>query len=210
MFSDILAKIGLLAKETILLLGYPGVFILMAMESMIFPVPSELVMPFAGFLAAENKFNFWLVILFSSLGSIFGSWISYILGKHGGLHFVHKYGKYFLLDETDLQKTENWFNKSGEKTIFVSRFIPVVRHLISIPAGTGKMNLKKFLVYTLVGATLWNGFLAYLGFILGQNWGLVRNYSEPVSIVVGIILLSVGIFFVYRHVDNKKKKMMFK
>jgi membrane protein DedA with SNARE-associated domain len=205
MLSQILAKIGLFAKDLILLLGYPGIFILMAMESMILPMPSELVMPFAGFLAAEHQFNFWLVVLFSSLGSIFGSLLSYALGKYGGNKFVLKYGRYFLLDETDLQKTEDWFQRSGEKTILISRFVPVVRHLISIPAGIGKMNLKKFCIYTIIGATLWNSFLAYLGYLLGRNWGLVRQYSEPVSITVAIILLAGGIYFVYRHVRNKMK-----
>lgn len=205
MLTEILGLIGQFCKDIILFLGYPGILILMAMESMIFPIPSELVMPFAGFLIAEGSFSFWLVILFSSLGSIIGSLISYYIGKYGGNKFILKFGRYFLLDQTDLKKTEDWFSKSGEKTIFISRFIPIVRHLISIPAGMGKMNLKRFCIYTIIGATLWNSFLAYLGYILGKNWELVRRYSEYVSVSVAIILLVLGVYFVYRHVKHKRK-----
>ncbi len=184
--------------------GYPGVLILMALESMIAPVPSELVMPFAGFLAGQGQMNFWLVILASSMGSLIGSLISYYIGKKGGYPLVKKYGKYLLLDEVDLQKAEQWFQKRGEKTIFISRFIPVVRHLISIPAGVGRMNLKKFCLYTVLGATLWNSFLAYLGFVLGQRWELVHQYTEPLSIAVVIILVVAVIVLAYRHIKHKK------
>lgn len=203
--TTILSYIGTLAIQLISALGYFGVFFLMMTESMIFPTPSELVMPFAGFLAADGTFNFWLVILFSSLGSIAGSLISYYLGYYGGNKLILKYGKYLLLDEYDLQKTEAWFAKSGEKTVFISRFIPVVRHLISIPAGIGKMNLKKFCIYTIIGATLWNTFLAYLGLKLGENWAEVRHYSEYISITVALILFVAGVYIVYRHIHNKRK-----
>lgn len=203
--SQALVYIAQLSIQVISFLGYFGVFVLMAFESMILPVPSELVMPFAGFLAAQGDMNFALVIVFSSLGSIVGSLISYYIGKLGGINVIKRYGKYLLLDETDLKKTEKWFKKSGEKTIFISRFIPVVRHLISIPAGIGKMDIKKFCIYTIAGATIWNAFLAYLGYLLGKNWLLVRQYSEPVSIVVAIILVVAGSWFIYRHIKHKKK-----
>ena len=134
----LLEQLGQFCTKVILALGYPGIFILMTLESMIAPVPSELVMPFAGFLAAQGEFNLILVVFFSSLGSLCGSLISYYLGKKGGYPLVARFGKYFFLDETDLQKTTHWFERRGEKTIFISRFIPIVRHLISIPAGMGK------------------------------------------------------------------------
>jgi len=197
--TEILSWIGQLAVQTISTLGYGGVLLFMAMESMIFPVPSELVMPFAGFLAAQGRFSFWLVILFSSLGSIIGSLISYYIGKYGGEVLVRKYGRYLLLNEYDLQKTHEWFQRKGELTIFTSRFIPVVRHLISIPAGIGEMNVKKFLAYTLIGATLWNTFLTYLGFKLGENWAQVRQYSEYISLPIAVIVVVVGGYFLYRH-----------
>ncbi|MBS3107428.1 DedA family protein [Candidatus Woesearchaeota archaeon] len=204
--TEILSHVGVFCIQVISYLGYFGVFVLMTMESMIFPIPSELVMPFAGFLAATGEMNLYLVIVFSSLGSIFGSWLSYCLGRYGGNRFILKYGKYFFLDETDLMKTEKWFKEKGEKTVLISRFIPVVRHLISIPAGIGKMDLKKFFLYTLIGATAWNAFLAYLGFLLGKNWALVRAYSEYFSIIIVALLLIAGSYFIYRHIKHKLKK----
>ncbi len=201
--AQILAVIGQLAITTIEFLGYPGLIILMAFESMIVPLPSEFVMPFAGFLAVEGKMHFGLVLLFSTIGSLIGSVISYYLGYYFGHAFIAKLGKYFFLDVADLKKTEQWFQKKGAKTIFLGRFIPVVRHLISIPAGIGKMNIEKFCLYTFFGAMLWNGVLAYGGYILGQNWNLVRHYSEYVSLFVAALLLLAGIYFFHRHVRHK-------
>ncbi len=204
--SNALSYIGHLAVQVISSLGYFGVFFLMMLESMIFPIPSELVMPFAGFLAARGTFNFWLVVFFSAFGSLVGSLLSYYIGYYGGKGVVKKFGKYAFLDEHDLDKTHNWFNKKGPRTIFVSRFVPVVRHLISIPAGIGKMDLKKFCIFTVIGATMWNTFLAYLGYVLGSNWESVKKYSEYISIPVAIIVVIVCIFFVHRHFRNKKRK----
>jgi membrane protein DedA with SNARE-associated domain len=206
MLSELLEYIGRLAIQVISYLGYFGVFVLMMLESMVAPVPSELVMPFAGFLAATGRFSFALVVLFSSLGSICGSLLSYYIGKYGGNKFVVHFGKYLLLDLEDLEKTEKWFAKKGDKTVLISRFIPVVRHLISIPAGIGKMDMKKFVVYTVVGATIWNTFLAYLGYILGQNWNEVKHYSEYITIPVAVLLLLSGAYFVYKHVKDKRKE----
>jgi membrane protein DedA with SNARE-associated domain len=156
--------------------GYAKIFFLMILESMVFPVPSELVMPFAGFIASQGHFDFTLVIVISSIGSITGSLLSYYIGKRWGYTLVESYGKYFLVDAEDLKKTETWFSKRGEATIFVSRFVPVVRHLISLVAGVGKMNIKKFSFYTIVGATIWNTLLICLGYVLGKNWQEVTKY----------------------------------
>ncbi|EKD63088.1 MAG: hypothetical protein ACD_51C00346G0002 [uncultured bacterium] len=175
--------------------GYITVFFGMIMESMVFPVPSEAIMPFAGFLIAEGRFSFLGVIGISTLGSIVGSLISYFIGLYGGRPFVNKFGKYVLLDQEELNLTERFFRKHGEATIFISRFIPVVRHLISLPAGLAKMNLWKFVILTVLGAGLWNAFLAYVGFYLKQNWEVVMKYSRIVDIVVLVILaVLVGMF----------------
>ena len=182
--------------------GYTGVFVLMTMESMVFPVPSEAVMPFAGFLIAEGGFTFASVIFFSTLGSITGSLISYCLGAYGGNRFVDKFGKYFLLDRDDLAFTERFFHKYGSLTIFISRFIPVVRHLISIPAGMGRMRLAPFCLYTVVGAGLWNTFLAWAGFSLKQNWETVMRYSKVADILVIILLAGVVMLFIYKHIKK--------
>ena len=206
LIHDVLSQVGQVALCLISSLGYTGVFILMMFESMILPVPSELVMPFAGFLVVEGRFTFLGVIIASSLGSIVGSLISYYIGFYGGNRFVLRFGKYLLLDSEDLKKTEEWFALRGEKTVLISRFIPVVRHLISIPAGIGRMDLKKFLIYTLIGATAWNGILAYVGYKLGEHWEDVRVYSEPLSMVMAGVIVVVGGYFVYRHVRHKSKK----
>lgn len=174
--------------------GYASIFILMMLESMIAPVPSEAVMPFAGFLIESGNFTFAGVIFFSTLGSIAGSLISYYLGYFGGRPLVERYGKYLLLDKHHLDLTEKYFNKRGDLTIFISRFIPVVRHLISIPAGMGKMKLFKFTVYTIIGAGLWNSFLAYVGIKLKENWEEVLKYSSVIDIAVVAILLVILLY----------------
>lgn len=183
--------------------GYLGVFLLMAAESTMIPLPSELVMPFAGYLAYTGKFNFLFVILIAGLGTVFGSLVSYYIGEYGGEPFLEKYGKYLLINKKDLEWTHKWFTNYGEKTIFISRFIPVVRHLISIPAGIAEMNIKRFTIFTFLGGFLWNTFLAYLGYLLGQNWTLVHHYTKPLSHVVVVLLIAGVVFFVYKHVYKK-------
>lgn len=185
-------------------LGYWGAGFLMALESMVAPVPSELVMPFVGFLAAEGKFSIEMSILATSVGSIVGSLLSYYMGYLGGRPLVLKVGRYLLLNKEHLEWTEKWFAKHGSWTILVSRFIPVVRHLISIPAGLGKMRILPFCIYTLIGATAWNTFLLICGYKLRQNWTLVQQYSHELDIVVAIGLAIASIWFVVIHVRRSK------
>jgi membrane protein DedA with SNARE-associated domain len=196
---------GLFAIDVISSIGYFGIFFLMVMESMVIPMPSELVMPFAGFLISRGDFSFVWVMVASTLGSIVGSLISYYMGKYGGNAFVIKYGRFLLLDRYDLERAEAWFEKRGERTIFISRFVPVVRHLISVPAGIGSMDLKKFCLYTIAGAGSWNFILTYAGYLLGENWGQIKHYSEPVSITVALLLLIGFVYSIYRHVRHKTK-----
>lgn len=184
-------------------LGYPSVFLLMTAESMILPIPSEAVMPFAGFLIASDDFTFLGVIFFSTLGSLIGSLLSYFIGRYGGRAIILKWGKYFLLNEADLNKTENFFDQKGELTIFVSRFIPIVRHLISVPAGLAKMNLLKFCVYTVIGAGLWNTFLAMIGFYLKNSWPTVIKYSATIDLLMIGLLILAAIYFVKKHFFQK-------
>ncbi len=186
-------------------IGYAGVFLLMTMESMVFPVPSEAVMPFAGFLIAEAKLTFSGVILFSTLGSIVGSLISYWMGAWGGKPFIDRFGKYLLLDRKDLEFTERFFTRYGASTIFISRFIPVVRHLISIPAGAGGMRLLPFSIYTVAGAGLWNAFLTVAGYYLKQNWSEVMKYSHVIDIAVVLILIGLFGYFIHKHLGRKKR-----
>ena len=179
-------------------LGYTGVCILMALESMVAPVPSEGVMPFAGFLVATGDFTLFGAILASSIGSMIGSWLSYAMGYYGGRPFVLKIGKYLLLNVHHLEWAEKFFTKYGGGTIFVSRFIPVVRHLISIPAGAGKMNLIKFSIYTLIGATMWNTFLIWCGIKLKENWEKVHHFSSYLDIVVILCIVGFIGYMIYK------------
>ena len=183
--------------------GYFGVIVLMALESMIAPVPSEVVMPFAGYLVLQGKFNFWIVLLASSIGSVFGSLLSYYTGIYGGRPFVLKFGKYLLLEKDHLDWTEKWFRKNGEKTIFISRFVPVVRHLISIPAGIARMHMHKFLIYTFVGASIWNFILLYSGFKLGGHWGKIHQFSKELDIIFFAAVVMFLAYFVWKHHKNK-------
>jgi membrane protein DedA with SNARE-associated domain len=187
-------------------LGYLGVCLLMAMESMVFPVPSEAVMPFAGYLVADERMTWIGILLASSAGSVIGSLISYAIGYYGGRPFLQRHGKWFLLNPKDLDFTEKFFNQYGTWAIFVARFIPLVRHLISVPAGLAKMPLASFLICTTLGATGWNMFLAWSGFKLQQNWEVVHQYAHPIDIVVGAMLLLVGVWFLYAHIKPLLKK----
>jgi membrane protein DedA with SNARE-associated domain len=178
--------------------GYLGVGLLMVGESMVLPIPSEAVLPFAGFSWFEGKMTFALIVITSTVGSIIGSLVSYYIGAYLGKPFIVKFGKYLLLNEHHLQATENFFKKYGEKTIFISRFIPVVRHLISLPAGVGRMRMSKFFIYTAIGAGLWNAFLTYIGFVLGSNWERIRTYGEILDIIIVLAIIAAIIYFVWK------------
>ncbi len=185
--------------------GYWGAGFLMVLESMVAPVPSELVMPFVGFLVQEGRFSLHWAILATSLGSLIGSLLSYYAGYYGGRPFVLKVGRYFLLNREHLEFTENWFARHGSWTVFVSRFIPVVRHLISIPAGMGKMRLLPFCLYTIVGATMWNTFLLACGYYLKSRWTEVEKYTKELDIAVLIILILAAVWFVLTHFKRSRR-----
>jgi len=177
--------------------SYIGIFVLMTLESMVFPIPSELVMPFAGFLIFSGQFDPLAVMVASSLGSVAGSLLSYGMGRLGE-PVVLRYGRYLLLNVHHLEWTKKFFNRHGGKTIFISRFIPVVRHLISIPAGLARMSLAPFLLYTLVGATLWNGFLTYLGMCLKENWWIIQRYTHILDYIIVAVLMAVVAYFFWK------------
>lgn len=183
--------------------SYVGVFLLMALESMIAPVPSELVMPFAGFLIFTGHFDPWAVMVASSLGSIVGSLLSYGMGVLGE-PVVLRYGRYLLLNPHHLEWTRKFFDRHGGKTIFIARFIPVVRHLISIPAGLARMPLVPFILYTFVGATMWNGFLTYLGVRLKENWRLIQQYTHILDYVVVAVMLAAAAYFFWKLKNARK------
>jgi membrane protein DedA with SNARE-associated domain len=188
------------SRDLIAHTGYFGAAVLMALESMIAPVPSEAVMPFVGMNVVNGKMALAPALIFTSLGSLVGSLISYYLGYFGGKPLVLKVGKYFFLNEHHLDLTVAFFHRRGSITVFLSRFIPVVRHLISVPAGIGKMPLLSFCVYTVVGATLWNGGLLWAGYVWQSNVDKITPYYKFLDIVVVAvgILLVIAWFYMHR------------
>jgi membrane protein DedA with SNARE-associated domain len=187
-------------------IGHLGVFLLMLLESTMAPLPSELVMPFAGFLVALNKMDLLTVLIVATLGSLVGSLISYWIGYHFGIRFTRKFGKFFLLNEEHLKKAEKWFKRLGGRTIFFSRFVPGVRHVISIPAGVGKMNIFKFAALTVLGAGIWNTFLTWLGFVLQKNYVLVYEYTHYIDLVIVFIVAVLLIYYINKIIEARKNK----
>ncbi|MDK9707608.1 MAG: DedA family protein [Desulforhopalus sp.] len=186
--------------EGIGILGYPGIFFLMAMESSLIPVPSELVMPPAGYLAQQGLMNPWLAILAGSLGSLAGAYANYYGALYIGRPLILKYGKYILIPPEKFHRIERFFLRHGEISTFIGRLLPVVRHLISIPAGLYRMNHLRFSMYTLLGAFLWCSVLTWIGYLIGQNQDLIMSYSKQAVIwaVVGSCLLMVVYIVFYR------------
>lgn len=184
--------------------GYAGLFVLMSLESMVAPIPSELVMPFAGFLVADSRFDLLTVIIVTSLASLTGSLISYYVAYYTEKELIHRYGKFFLLNKEHLEKTESWFRKHGSVTILVSRFIPVVRHLISIPAGLGRMDIKKFIAYTVIGATTWNTFLLFVGIQLRERWEEIHRYTAQLDVLVVIGVVLTAAFYLHPHIKKRE------
>lgn len=193
---------GLVA--TIGALGYPGLFLLMAMESSILPVPSELVMPPAGYLVQQGKMDLSWAILSGTFGSLCGAYANYAAAQWLGRPFLVRYGRFVLITEHHLRRVEDYFNDHGEISTFVGRLLPVVRHLISLPAGLAKMNHGRFAFYTFVGSLLWVAVLTGIGYVVGANQALMQKYSH--QLVWAVIILSVVIVFVYSALWRKKQR----
>ncbi|VVB74554.1 SNARE associated Golgi protein [uncultured archaeon] len=185
-------------------LGYLGVFVLMVAESTFLPVPSEAVLPFAGYLVALGQMDFWIVLLISTIGTIIGSLISYYIGKILGEKFFERVGKKFFIKKEEIRLAEKWFERHGQKTIFLCRFIPVVRHVISVPAGIAKMPRRKFVLYTAIGGAMWNAFLIGVGMQLQQNWNAILAYTQVLDVLIIIVLIGVIAWLAYKRMRNKK------
>lgn len=183
--------------------GYPALFLLTVLDSTVLLIPSEAVMPFAGALIASGEFNLLGVAIAAIVGSIIGSLTSYAIGYYGAEPLVEKYGHWVGIKKEDLLKTYVVFEKYGDRIILASRFIPVVRHFISIPAGAAKMKLWKFIFYTLLGSSVWNGILLFLGYSLGAHSEKLKHYSAIFDkVALGFLLL----FFAYLWYSKKRKK----
>lgn len=185
--------------STIGAMGYPGILLLMAMESSIIPVPSELVMPPAGYLAHQGSMNMAVVILCGTVGSLIGAYINYFVSHYLGRPLILKYGKYVLIPPDKFERVEHFFLQHGEISTFIGRLLPVIRHLISIPAGVAGMNHLKFSLYTLLGAGLWCTILTVIGYVIGEKQQLIMQYSHHALIWVVLFSAVLIVVYVWRH-----------
>ena len=190
---------------TIARLGYGGIVLLMAIESACIPLPSEIIMPFSGYLVSTGEMNLWLVGLAGAVGCVLGSIVAYYAGAWGGRPFIEKYGKYILVSHHDLDLADRWFQRHGDITIFVGRLLPVIRTFIAFPAGISRMNLWRFNLYTFVGSYIWSLGLAWIGMKLGEHWNTLGVYFHRFDAVIGIVLLAGVIWYIRRHLNHLRR-----
>ena len=188
--------------------GYVGIAILIAVENIFPPIPSEVILTFGGFMTTYTSMNVWLVALFATIGSVIGAIVLYGIGRlltpQRLAWIIDKWGRILRIKKQDIKKAEKWFNRRGSLTVFFCRFIPIVRSLISIPAGMAHMNIGKFLLYTTLGTSIWNIILVYLGAYAGANWENILKYMNTYSYIAVAVLAIVGIGFVIWFVKKKK------
>lgn len=192
--------------------GYFGVFLLIALENIFPPIPSEVILTFGGFMTTYTSLNVPLVIVFATLGSLLGALVLYFIGKilnkERLIKIVNgKIGKVLRLKASDIEKADKWFDTKGQLTVFFCRFIPIVRSLISIPAGMSEMPMKKFLLYTIAGSAIWNTVLVVLGSVMGDNWNSIvsfmDNYSHIALIILVILFVVAVIYFYYKRSQKR-------
>jgi membrane protein DedA with SNARE-associated domain len=201
---DFLEKIFFFVKEIISSMGYFGIAGGMMIESMCIPLPSEIVLPLAGFMVADGSINLWIANIAVSIGSLTGSLIAYTVGYYGGRPFILNYGKHFFVSEEHFYKAENTFKRHGPAAVFFGRLLPIIRTFISLPAGIAKMDLKKFIFYSLLGILPWNFILLFLGYKLGQQYETIVRpiFKQFEYVVIGALLLII-LFFIFKNVIKK-------
>ncbi|KJS14878.1 MAG: hypothetical protein VR69_15445 [Peptococcaceae bacterium BRH_c4b] len=203
MLHQLMQILTSIATGLINTLGHWGVFIGMTLESACIPLPSEVIMLFGGFLAAQGTLNFWGVVWAGVLGNVVGSVIAFWIGANGGRPFLQKYGKYVLFNNEHLDKAERWFSRYGECAVFFGRILPVIRTFISLPAGIARMKFLKFLVFTLIGCIPWNIALTFFGLKLGQNWQSVEPYFRPISYAIIFAIICGIVWFFYKNIRKR-------
>ena len=195
----IITELSRFVISTISLMGYSGILLTMAIESACIPLPSEIIMPFSGYLVTTGQFTMIGVTLAGAMGNVLGSIVAYYAGVWGGRPFVERYGRYFLVSHHDLDVADRWFAKYGEAAVFFGRMLPVVRTFISLPAGIAQMNFPRFVIFTFIGALPWCYLLAYVGVRMGEEWDNLRGYFHRFDVVIGIVIaLAVG-YFLWSH-----------
>ena len=194
-----LAEMAQWLVDMIFQMGYPGVFALMVIESSFIPFPSEIVLIPAGYLASKGDMSFVLIFVVALFGSMIGAFINYFGALYIGRKFLQRYGKYFFISKESLNKMDSFFDAHGHISTFTGRLIPGVRQLISIPAGLSKMNLKVFSFYTALGAGIWSFILILLGYLMGENEALIKEYLHQITLVaVGSAFLMGAIYYYFQ------------
>jgi membrane protein DedA with SNARE-associated domain len=197
--SRIFAALTSFIVGAIATLGYPGVVILMAFESAGVPLPSEVIMPFSGYLALTGRFTLWGAALAGGLGCLLGSLAAYWASAVGGRPLLERYGRYILISRHDLALADRWFARWGDATVFVGRLLPIVRTYISFPAGVARVGLWRFSFYTFVGSVIWSYLLAWIGMRLGERWASIREAFEGFELVIALLLVAGIIWWIRRH-----------
>jgi len=180
-------------------LGYAGIVLLMGIESACIPLPSEVIMPFSGYLVHRGEFSLWGVALAGAGGCVLGSLVAHSLGAYGGRSVIYKYGRYVLISHRDLAVADRWFARHGGVTVFIGRLLPIIRTFIALPAGISRMPLLPFVIYTFIGSLIWCYGLAWVGFELGENWGTLGRYFHRFDAAIFFLLLLGGALYLRRH-----------
>ncbi|HEV7891090.1 MAG TPA: DedA family protein [Pyrinomonadaceae bacterium] len=207
MVAKIIELLSYFIVATISTLGYGGVVLLMAIESACIPLPSEIIMPFAGYLVYKGQFNLWAVGVAGAVGCVVGSWVAYYVGLYGGRPLIEKYGRYVLLSRHDLDLADRWFARYGEVIVFASRLLPVIRTFIAFPAGVARMNMTRFTLYTFLGSLPWCVALAYVGQVLGEQWDkneTLKTWFHRFDFLIGAVILLAAVWWVWRHFKHSR------
>jgi membrane protein DedA with SNARE-associated domain len=186
--------------------GYLGVLVAMAIESAMIPLPSELILPYAGFLVSDpsqlepltrGPWNYWIVVIVATAGNTLGSLVAYVIGAYGGRPFLERYGRYLLIRPHEIELADRFFANHGGATVFVGRLLPIVRTFISFPAGVARMPLGRFIVYSTAGALPWSMLLVYAGTLLGANWVDIRHALQPFDLAIAVAVVAAVVLFVW-------------
>jgi len=203
MITNLIAFLAQIVINLISYIGYSGIFLLMLVESCGIPMPSEIIMPFSGFLVASGQLNFWLVALLGALGNLAGSILAYWIGSYGGRPLIEKYGKYILISRHDLNLADKWFSQYGDWTVFLGRLLPVIRTYISFPAGIAKMNFKKFCLFTFIGALPWCLLFTWLGIKMGKNWDMIQKTLHDFDMLMLFLVIAAVVWYIWRHLKTR-------
>ena len=202
MTEKLFAAVSAFIIATISTLGYGGVMLTMAIEIACIPLPSEIIMPFAGYLVHTGRFDLELVAVAGAIGCLLGSYVAYYVGASGGRWFLLHYGKWVLIAPHEIEIADWFFDRWGAPAVFISRLLPVVRTFIAFPAGVARMRLLPFTVYTLLGSYLWCLALAYAGMKLGQHWEALAPYFHRFDTVIGILIVAGAAFVIYNRIKS--------